>query len=95
MAKVAEEYDAQTKAIDIAGMSSEIETRLRTSIQDDNLSDFLKIYDNKGFVAIAARHLKSTSQRDFIDWLSRVLRNNSIPGLAASIRAHIPVIAAG
>lgn len=89
--EIAAEYKIQTSAIDIISISAESELNIRQAISHDNLPAFLRAYDDKGFLAIAARYLKSTNQRDFVAWFSRVLRNDSAPNVVAAIRGHLPL----
>lgn len=94
VADIAAEYARQTAALDVAAIGAEAEARIRQAIADDNLPAFLRFYDDKAFLAIAAKHLKSTNLREFTAWLSRVLRNDSIPALTSAIRGHIPPVMA-
>jgi hypothetical protein len=43
-------------------------------------------------MALAATHLKRTKRLDFEGWLTRVLRNNNSPALAAAIRDNLPIL---
>jgi hypothetical protein len=49
-------------------------------------------YDNKGLMALAAKHLKSSKLVDFESWLIRVLRNNKVPALVTAILNSLPAI---
>ena len=49
-------------------------------------------YDNKGLMALAAAHLKSSRLVDFESWLVRVLRNDKVPALVTAIRNNLPAI---
>lgn len=92
VADIAAEYARQTAALDVAAIGAEAEARIRQAIAADNLPAFLRAYDDKGFLAIAAKHLKSTHPKDFTAWLSRVLRNDNVPALTAAIRGHVPEV---
>ncbi|WP_082477456.1 AAA family ATPase [Methylobacterium sp. Leaf93] len=94
VADIAEEYRQQTAALDVAAVGAAVESQIRDAVKSNNLPGFLKVYDDKAFVAIAAKHLKSTSASEFKSWLARMLLNDSIPALTAAIRGHIPAITA-
>lgn len=90
--EVKTEFETQMTALDIEALAAEITARLNTAIQARNLPDLLSIYDNKGLVALAARHLKNTNLQNFRAWLSRVLRNDTCPEITEALRAQIPEI---
>ncbi|MEH3116408.1 MAG: AAA family ATPase [Methylorubrum populi] len=94
LADISAEYGRQTAALDVATIGAEAEGRIRQAIKEDNLPAFLRAYDDKNFLAIASKHLKATHPKDFMAWLSRVLRNDSVPSLTTAIRGHIPEVTA-
>ena len=50
----------------------------------------LAYYDNKGLLALAAKHLKNTKRSSFEHWFRTALTNGSIPGLTKAIRKSLP-----
>ena len=58
----------------------------------NDLAKLLANYDNKGLMALAAIHLKSSRMADFESWLTRVLRNNTVPSMGTAIRDSLPAI---
>lgn len=94
VAEITAEYMRTTAALDIAKISKEATERIQAALQDQDLVTLLANYDNKGLMALAARHLKNQNLANFKSWLIRVLRNNKIPALGTAIRASLPVIQA-
>lgn len=86
------ELETQITDLDIDALAAEITLRLNSAIEERDLPKLLSIYDNKGLVALAARHLKNTNAISFKAWLSRVLRNDSLPNLTAAFYAELPDI---
>ena len=41
----------------------------------------LAFYEDKGMLALAARHLKDSKRESFKAWLERILRKDSAPAL--------------
>ncbi len=91
VAEITAEYARTTAALDIAEISREATARIQAALQDQDLPMLLANYDNKGPMALAARHLKNQNLADFKSWLIRVLRNNKFPALDTAIRNSLPV----
>lgn len=91
-AAIAAEYRSQTGALDIHGIVQSAEKRIRDSVGTKDLPGLLANYDNKGLMALAAANLKRTKLSAFKSWLTRVLRNESAPGVVLAIRANLPTI---
>ena len=47
-------------------------------------------YDNKGLLALAAKHLKTSKRSDFESWLTSILRSDKAPSVAAAIKLSVP-----
>jgi hypothetical protein len=92
VADLSSEYDRQTAALDIAAIAREAKTRIETALREKDLQKLLANYDNKGLMALAARHFKGNKLEDFKSWLTRVLRNNREPALETAIRGSLPNI---
>jgi ABC-type dipeptide/oligopeptide/nickel transport system ATPase component len=85
-------YVQATTALNVEDIAREAAERIQRAIQDQDLPSLLANYDNKGLMALAARHLKNQKLADFKSWLIRVLRNNKVPALDAAIRDSLPLI---
>ena len=83
-------YADQTGPLDVDALASFAERRLDSAIQTNDLRALLGLYDNKGLLALAARHLKDTDLKSFKAWLDRILRKGSAPALTTAIRRALP-----
>lgn len=63
---------------------------IEKAIAEKDIITFLKLCDHKGMVKLAASHLKGNNKDRFESWLTRVLRNESVPALTAAIRNVLP-----
>ena len=88
------EYAQKTAALDISVLANKARDCIQTAIRTRDLPALLAIYDNKGLMALAAKHLKNTRQKDFESWLTRVLRSDRLPALTTALRQHLPKMAA-
>jgi len=68
--------------------------RIETAIRMRDLTMLLTIYDNKGLMALAAKHLKKSRLQDFESWLTRVLRSDKVPALTVALRQNLPTLTA-
>lgn len=84
------EYRRLVGLIDIEELSRQTVSKINEIIRTDNLVELLAVYDNKGLLALAARHLKRSKRCDFEAWIARVLRNEKEPSLARKIREYLP-----
>jgi hypothetical protein len=83
-------YANETGSIDVDALASAGERRIESAIQSSDLPALLGFYDNKGLLALAARHLKDTDLKSFKAWLDRILRKGSAPALTTAIRQALP-----
>lgn len=91
---IAAEYAQKTAALDIAVLANMARDRIQTVIRTRDLPALLAIYDNKGLIALAAKHLKKTRLQDFESWLTRVLRSDKVPALTVALRQNLPTMTA-
>ena len=92
---LAEEYLERTQAVDVRKLAEEARSTLEIALRAKNLPAMLRYFDGKGaFMAAAAKHLKSTRREHFEEWLLRVLRSGSVPGLVDAFRQSLPAIPA-
>lgn len=94
VAGVTTEYAHRIAALNVADIARQATERIQHAIRDGNLPLLLKNYDNKALMAVAASHLKRSRVVDFESWLTRILRNEKAPGVAAAIRNAVPSIRA-
>lgn len=88
------EYGKQTAALDITAIAIQATARITDAIQQQDLSLLLASYDNKGLIALAAKHLKKTKRADFKSWLTRILRSNAADDLVATLQSGLPRVSA-
>lgn len=94
VADIATEYARQTAALDVPQIAEAARARIHDALRDGDLPALLANCDNKGLIALAAIHLKRMRLADFESWLTRVLRNNTVPALTAAVRKSLPEIQA-
>ena len=94
VADIASEYAQKTVVLDINLIANDAKRHIETAIQNKDLPMLLTIYDNKGLMSLAAKHLKKSRMQDFESWLTRVLRNNKVPALTEALRQSLPTISA-
>lgn len=87
-------YMQETDALNIDAIAEESRSRIVAAIENRDLPVLLKNYDNKGMIALAATHLKSCRRQNFENWLTRALRNGSVPSLTSTIQELLPEIQA-
>ena len=90
--ELGEKYTQETTALNITELANSVTEKINQAIEDKNLIVLLESYDNKGLLALAASQLKNCRSDAFENWLVRVLSNNSIPNLTASIEEILPRI---
>jgi len=89
---LAEEYRAQTQALNISAIAEHARNQINQAINERNLPKLLAHYDNKGLIALAASNLKKCNLKSFKSWLTRVLRNDSAPSVSKAIISQLPEI---
>ncbi len=94
VADIATEYTAETSALDIVTIATAQETKINNCITNRDITGLMSLYDNKGLLAIAARHLRATSRSNFESWIIRVLGNNSVSGITNAFKSVLPTIVA-
>ena len=87
-----ETYRSRTEALKIRSIADQITERISQAIAEQNLPKLLSYYDNKEVMALAAHRLKKQKKHDFESWLTRVLRNNSVPSVSKAILSQLPEI---
>ena len=85
-------YQDQIGSLDVAKIAEEAHNQLAQAIDDENITDLLSQYDNKGLFALAARHLRSNKAGDFRNWLVRALATGAASDVGAAIRSCLPEV---
>lgn len=91
---LANTYKSRTSALDIDVIANEVRDRIHLSIRERDLPSLLANFDNKGLLALGAKHLKGTSKAAFESWIMRAVRNPSAGKLRTAIGKVLPKIVA-
>ena len=83
-------YANKVQSLDVGALASLAEHRIDLAIQADDLTALIAFYDNKGLLALAAKHLKDTDLKSFKAWLDRILRKGAAPELTVAIQHALP-----
>ena len=83
-------YANKVQSLDVGALASLAEHRIDSAIQADDLTALIAFYDNKGLLALAAKHLKDTDLKSFKAWLDRILRKGAAPELTVAIQHALP-----
>ena len=59
------QFAQQTEAVDVNAVAATIRAHIEAAVEDQDLEALLAVYDNKGLLALGARHLKRTGRKDF------------------------------
>lgn len=87
-------YRGELSSIDPTALFTEFRNQLERSIQDADLRTVLKLYDNKGLLAEAARMLGIAGRQELLEKVGRLLGNPSGEQLSAALKGVLPEIAA-
>lgn len=94
VAALVQEYGTQTAALDVTAFAAFATAKIRTAIQERDLEALLACYDNKGILAIVARHMRGTPSKSFLGWLTRMLRSVQGEELLRIMQEQLPEIEA-
>ena len=89
---IKKQCDRQIAKLDIEAIAKQAKTRIEDAVRDKDLPKLLANYDNKGLMALAAKHLRNSKLKDFESWFTRILRNNIEPALVTAIDNFLPKI---
>lgn len=87
-----EEYRSRTEILNIRSIAKQATEQINQAIAERDLPKLLSYYDNKEVIVLVARKLKKQKKHDFESWLTRVLRNNSVPSVSKAILSQLPEI---
>lgn len=87
-------YTERTAALDIAIVAKESRKRIENAVESCDMPALLANFDNKAFLALAAKHLKSSSKSSFESWLARAMRDPKTEKLKAALSKVLPEVTA-
>ena len=79
-----------TALLDIDGLAAEARGKITSAIKNKDIEALLKVYDNKGLLALAAQHLSDRNLKQFEGWLTRSLKSEKMPALRGALREKLP-----
>lgn len=83
-------YTQKTSSLDINALAKLANDAMQDAIANKDVVSFLKWYDNKGILSVAAK-IKGITKDKFEEWVIRIMRNNTVPELTAAIKSELPV----
>lgn len=86
------EFRRKTESLDIAGIASSFEEKLRSALNAGDVPGVLALYDNKGLLSLAASILAERKIGTFKQWVGRLLRNGQNRNLVDVISQVLPEI---
>jgi hypothetical protein len=92
VAGITAEYWRLTTALNIGDIAEKAAARSQEALREQDLPKLPGDHDNKGLMALAASRLMSSKLEDFESWLTRVLKNGTVPALSATIRNSVSTI---
>jgi ABC-type branched-subunit amino acid transport system ATPase component len=87
-------YAEKTAALDIAAVACEARDRIENAVKNADLPVLLANFDDKGLLALAAKHLKNTSKTAFESWLTRAMRDPNSNKLKTALSKVVPRLTA-
>jgi ABC-type molybdenum transport system ATPase subunit/photorepair protein PhrA len=87
-----EKLNYEMSELDIDAIASLARSKIQSSIDQKDLPSLLKIYDNKGLLAIASSVLKNTRRAEFEHWIIRVLNNRQAPKFIEKVKSILPAM---
>ncbi|EKF9208387.1 AAA family ATPase [Vibrio cholerae] len=82
--------ESKLAELNILAISDLKQTEIERAIANKDLYAFLKHFDNKGLLALAATNLKGCRLATFEQWLSRILSQQSCNVVKVAIKAQLP-----
>lgn len=79
-------------ALDVKSIAEFAAKRIQTMKDSDDSKGLLGCYDNKGLLAIASHHLRSSKKDAFVEWFTRMLLSGKAPGLVDAVRNALPKV---
>lgn len=91
---LAKAYAERTDALDIEAVAKKARDRIDEAVNNSDLSTLMANFDSKALLALAAKHLKSTSRKELENWLTRAMRDPKAEKLKAAIKRVLPTVTA-
>ena len=85
-------YSDETSQLDVTQMANFVSNLIKKAIEQRDLNDLLKIYDDKSLFALAAMHLTGRTLKKFQNWLTRTLVSGRDPVLRQAVSTNLPSI---
>lgn len=85
-----ERFEEDIKTLSPSEFYNEFICKLQQTISNDNLDEFLSIYDNKSMIASAAKHLSNKPLAEFENWLVRQLGDSGSSDLKKAFKEALP-----
>ena len=83
-------YNNLITGFDLGSIAADAKATIERTVKDRDIRCLLSCFDNKGLLALAARHLKNTKRDKFESWLVRILKSDAAGDIAKAIRSCIP-----
>jgi hypothetical protein len=90
-ADLSAEFNSRIAAIDPGRIHADASQRLTSSVEDRNVEEVLKIYDNKGLLGQAAT-LFGMASKGLQEHIGRMLRSSQGKVFQDAVRAKLPVL---
>lgn len=85
-----ERIKSRIEQLNVRAMADGVTRKLRTAIDARNLEEVLVYCDDKALLALAASHLKKCRKVEFVEWLTRILRDDTENRVAVAVRGQLP-----
>lgn len=87
-------YTERVGALDVANVATDARQRIENAATKRDMPVLLANFDSKALLAKAAKHLRSTSKRDFGNWVTRAMRSSKSDKLKAALVRVLPPLVA-
>lgn len=92
--ELAKYYSERTAELDVVAVAKEARARIKEAVEKRDLPALLANFDNKALLALAAKHLKSTSKVAFESWITRAMRNPKADNFKSAVSEVLPKVTA-
>ena len=82
----------EISSLNIEELSEQARRIINVAIAEKDLAKLLSIYDNKGLLAIASTHLRSTRRSEFEHWLIRLFNSQNSSQVIEEVKRILPEI---
>jgi energy-coupling factor transporter ATP-binding protein EcfA2 len=92
IAELSKEFEKQIAKIDPAAIYTDIQKDFESAIGAKDYPKALRLYDNKGLLAEAAKILGMKGRKELEEFIGRALQNDSGSEFLAALKAELPTI---